>query len=450
MTENKLATQFTGKSIFAYALPTMVMMVFMSLYMMIDGMFVAKYVDEFAFSALNIVYPVISIVLALGLMLSIGASAVIGTLMGEGKEGKAREFFTQIYLVGILLGSVCLLLTQVFVDEILLLLQASALLYPYAKEYLIFTGYFFIFSTLQVFAQTFFITAGKPLLGTVVCVLGGCTNIFLDWLFIAKLGWGIAGAGIATGIGFGVPGLFSLVYFGLNRKSSLYFVPFHWDMPNFILTCSNGMSECVTNLSVAMTTFLFNVILQRLVGEAGVSSITAILYIQMFQMGVYTGFSLGVSPILSYKFGAKDWSQLKKVVQSSFVILGICSFLVVSLSFLFAEEAIAIFIPKESDTFPLAKRGLLLYTLAYIFMGFNVFFSSFFTALSNGKVSALLSLTRNFCFIVLGLLVLPEIFHTDGVWIAVPIAEFLSFLMGGYFFRKYQKKYRYYSNWKKD
>ncbi len=443
MTENKLATQFTGKTILAYAFPTMVMMVFMSLYMMVDGMFVARYVNELAFSALNIVYPIISIVLALGLMLSIGASAVIGALMGEGKEAKAREFFTQIYAVGIVLGILCLVITHVFVDEILVLLQTSDLLYDYSKEYLIFTGYFFVFSTLQVFAQTFFITAGKPLLGTVVCILGGCTNIFLDWLFIAELNWGIRGAGLATGIGFGVPGLFSLVYFGFNRKSPLYFVKFSWDMPNFILTCSNGMSECVTNLSVAMTTFLFNVILQNLVGEAGVSSITAILYIQMFQMGVYTGFSLGVSPILSYKFGAKDNDQMKQVVHSSFLIIGICSLLVVSLSFLFAEEAISIFIPKESDTFALAKRGLLLYTLAYIFMGFNVFFSSLFTALSNGKVSALLSLTRNFGLIVVALLTLPHFFHTDGVWIAVPIAELLSFIMGLYFFRKYRNHYEY-------
>lgn len=436
MEKNILAQTFTPRKIFAYGLPTVCMMVFMSAYMIVDGMFVAKYLGELAFSALNIVYPVISAVLALALMLSIGSSAVIGTLMGEGKVRESREFFTQMYVIGIAVSTLCLLLTSLFPQQILALLQTSPLVFPFAEEYLVYTGYFFVFSLLQVYSQTFLVTAGKPFLGFVICFLGGCSNIFLDYLFIARLDWGIKGAAIATGIGFGIPGLFGLLYFFCNKKSSLHFVKFRWDFPKLWQSLLNGSSEGVTNLAVAIITLLFNVILQNMAGEAGVSSYTAILYIQMFQMGIYMGFSQGVSPIISFKHGAGDLPQLRLVLRFSLQFLTICSLAVVGLSVLFAEEAVGIFIPPDSETFPMATKGLLLYSLAYLFMGYNVFLSSFFTALSQGKVSAILSFTRNFFCIVLSVLTLPQVLDLEGVWLSVPVAEVLALCLGLYYFFK--------------
>lgn len=447
MDDHQLSKQFTPGSVITYALPTVFTMLFMALYMMVDGIFVARFVNEDAFTAINIVYPLISGVLALGLMLSMGSSAVIGKLLGEGEEATARSFFTQIYGVGIALGGLASALCLLFPHQLLTWLQASDVLYDYAKDYLFFTALFFVPSILQVYTQSFFITNGKPMLGFGACFLGGVTNIVLDYLFIGVMDLGIAGAGLATGIGYAVPGLFGLVYFALSRRSTLHFVKFRWDWDNLLQSCGNGMSEFVTNLAVAITTFLFNVILLDLEGEAGVAAITAILYVQMFQMAVYIGFSFGVAPVVSYKYGAQDWPQLQKIVRVSFVTLGISSLGVIAFSYLAGETAIGIFIPPTSDTFPLAKRGLLIYSMGYLFMGINVFMSSFFTALSNGRVSATLSCSRTLVFIVVCLFTLPQFLGTDGVWLAVPIAELLSFFLSVYYFKKYQSTYHY---WGKD
>lgn len=441
--ELQLSKKFTAPSILLYAFPTICTMVFMSLYMIIDGIFVAQYVDELAFSALNVVYPMISGLLAVGLMLALGSSASIGKLLGEGEDIKARQFFTQIYIVGIVLGGIVSTISLLFTEPILNMLQTSTLLFPYAKTYLIYTALFFIPSLLQVFAQSFFITNGKPLIGFQICFLGGLTNIVLDYVFIAKLQWGIKGAALATGLGYCVPGIFALYYFAFNKKSPLYFVPFTWSTSTLFQSCSNGMSEFVTNIAVSITTFLFNVILLQIAGESGVASITAILYIQMFQMGLYVGFAMGVSSLISYKYGAKSYHELQKIMQVSFFTIAFFSCVVVLFSYVLGDIFMSLFIPNTSETFPIAQRGLKIYSLGYLFMGYNVFASSLFTALSNGKVSAFLSCSRTLVFIVFFLFTLPPRLGTDGVWLAVPIAELLSFFMSVYYFKKYKSTYHY-------
>lgn len=443
MDENQLTKQFRTKDILLYALPTIFTMVFMATYMIVDGMFVAKYVDEFAFSALNIAYPLISSVVALGLMLSIGSSAIIGKLLGEGKMEKARGFFSQTYVVGIVLGLTVAFLTQVFMDDILRLLQVEGILYDYTYDYLYAYHFFFTLNILQIFAQTFFITVGKPLIGFSTCFLGGMTNIIFDYIFIAQMDMGVKGASYGTALGNAVPGIFALLYFLTQRKGILFLEKFKWDWKGLVDSCVNGSSELVTNLAVAITTFLFNVIMLDWLGEAGVASITAILYIQMFQMGVYTGYSFGVAPLISYKYGAKDDSQVKLIVKVSLLTMLISSVVVVALSYLFADQALSIFIPPDSETFPIAKEGMFLYTSAYIFMGINVFISSMFTAFSNGKISAILSCTRTLLLIVSFLLLLPQLIGINGVWIAVPLAELCSIFMGIYFLKKFKQQYHY-------
>ncbi len=443
MTENQLSKQFTPSSILLYALPTVFTMVFMATYMIVDGMIVAMYVDEYAFSALNIAYPVISAVVALGLMLSMGSSAIIGKLMGEGKEEEARRFFTQVYVIGILLGLGISATVVFFVDEILVLLQCSDILFPYTRDYLVSYSYFYTLNILQIFAQTYLITSGKPILGFVACLLGGLGNIIFDYLFIAILGMGVEGASFGTAMGNAIPALFALGYFIFNRKNTLHFVKFHWDFKRIGESCVNGSSEFVTNIAMSITTLLFNIIMLEWAGEAGVASITTVLYIQMFQMGVYTGFSFGVAPLISYKYGAKEESQLKLLVKVGNITMLISSAVVVVLSYLYAEQAIALFIPPDSETFHMAKEGLLIYNLSYLFMGCNVFQSSLFTALSNGKISAILSCTRTLVLLVAFLLLLPKIFALDGVWMAVPLAELLSLFMAVYYLKKFQKHYGY-------
>lgn len=435
---NILAENFNTRSLLKYVLPTILMMVFMSTYTIIDGLFVANLVGEDALSAINIVMPIINILFAIGLMFATGGTAVMGKLMGEGKSKEARSFLSILYIVAMVLGLILTIVILSFPNEILGLLGVNNDLYPFAIDYLTTISYFAIAVLLQVFAQTFFVLAGKPILGFGVCFLGGMTNIVLDYFFIAPntLNLGIAGAGLATGLGYCVPAVFALVYFAFFRKGTLYFAKPILKINTLFQSMFNGMSELASQLSTAVTTFLFNMILLGLVGKSGVASISVILYIQIMQTAIYFGYATGVAPIISYKYGASDTKGLKNVVNISFKFIAIVSALVIVFSLLFGEFAVAFFINRNSPTFHMAVQGLKLFSIAYIFMGVNIFMSAMFTALSNGKVSVILSLSRTFVFLVGSLMILPWFLHLNGVWLAVPLAEFLAFLLSIYFFKK--------------
>lgn len=442
---NILAKEFDMKSLLKYVLPTILMMVFMSTYTIIDGLFVANLVGEEALSAVNVVLPVINVLLAIGLMFSTGGIAVMGKLMGEGKEKEARSFLSILYIVAIILGGILSAVFVIFVDEIVGFLGSSEVLYILAKDYLIVTAFFSIAFFLQVFVQSFFVLAGKPILGFVICLIGGLTNIALDYIFISSnmCDLGIRGAAYATGIANVVPGLFGLIYFLGNRKGVLYFEKPVFKKKILLTSMLNGSSELVSQLSTAVTTLLFNIILLDLVGEMGVASISVILYLQMFQTAINLGYNIGVAPIISYKYGSKDMLGLKNILKSSFKVIAIVSVVVIATSIIFSDFAVSIFIEKTSQTFEMAEKGLKIFSMAYIFMGINMFASSMFTALSNGRVSAILSLLRTMVFLIGGLLILPKIIGINGVWLAVPIAETLTFIISIYYYKKYKKIYGY-------
>ncbi|MFI3214655.1 MAG: MATE family efflux transporter [Eubacteriales bacterium] len=435
---NILAKDFNAKSLMNYVFPTILMMIFMSTYTIIDGLFVANLVGEDALSAINIVMPIISIILAIGLMFATGGTAVMGRLMGEGKSHEARSFLSILYIVATILGVILTTIFLSFPDEIVRLLGANDELYHYTMDYLISLSYFSIAFFLQVFVQSFLVLAGKPILGFGICFLGGMTNIVLDYVFIAPnmLNLGISGAGLATGIGNCVPAIFGLVYFAFYRKGTLYFEKPILKTKVLFQSMFNGMSELVSQLSTAVTTLLFNIILLELVGKSGVASISVILYIQMLQTAIYFGYAMGVAPIISYKYGANDTNGLKNVLRISFKFTAIVSAFVIVFSLLFGEFAIAIFISRSSETFEMAVNGLKIFSIAYLFMGINVFMSAMFTALSNGKVSAILSLTRTLIFLVGSLVILPYFLHVNGVWLAVPLAELLACMLSVYYFKR--------------
>ncbi len=443
MKQNTLAKTFRKRDILLYALPTICMMLFMSAYSIVDGIFVANYVNEDALSAVNIVMPLITMLMALGMMLAIGANALIGKLLGEERGEEARRFFSLVYLVGAGLGVLLTVVSLAFAEPLLHFLGASEQLYPYARDYLLAFIPFTTLLFLMVFTQSFFITAGKPMIGFVSCFLGGLTNIALDYVFIVPMELGITGAALATGIGYAVPGLFGLCYFSLVRSSPLHFVRPRWEGKLLRQSLYNGMSEFVSSIAVSITTLLFNVILLSIAGEDGVAAISVILYIQMIQSGVYMGYSTGVSPIISYKYGEQNHAQMRKVKQTSVRFLLIISVLVSLLSQLFAKEAVGIFIAESSDTFAMAVTGFRIFSISYLFMGLNVFASAFFTALSNGKVSALLSLSRTLVFLVIALVGLPYLLGLTGVWLAVPVAEGLALLLSLWAMRHYQTEYQY-------
>lgn len=440
---NILAKDFNTKSLMKYVLPTILMMVFMSTYTIVDGLFVANLVGEDALAAVNMVWPAFNIVLAIGLMLATGGTAVMGRLMGEGKNRQARSFLSVLYLVAFIFGIFLTIVFLSFPDEIIRMLGVNDDLFPYAKSYFLSLSLFSTSFFLQVFVQSFFVLAGKPMLGFTTCFLGGITNIILDYVLISPnaLNLGVAGAGFATGIGNCVPAIWGLVYFAFCRKSDLYFEKPILKLHILIQSMFNGMSELVSQLSTAVTTLLFNIILLELVGKSGVASISVILYIQMLQTAIYFGYAIGVAPIISYKYGANDTTGLKNILTISFKFTAIVSALVIAVSLLFGENAIAIFINRTSETFDMAVNGLKIFSIAYLFMGINVFMSAMFTALSNGKVSAILSLTRTLVFLVGSLVVLPCFLYLNGVWLAVPLAELLAFGLSIYYYKKGKLQY---------
>lgn len=438
---NTLGQHFNTKSLLQYAFPSICMMIFLSIYTIIDGVFVAQFVGETALSAINIVYPILCIYFAIAMMFATGGTAIMGKFMGEQKDEEARSFLSVLYLVAIGIAIILGIVSFLFPHEIVRLLGAKDELVPYAYDYFISLSPFALGFFLQVYVQGFFVLAGKPTQGFLVCFIGGITNIILDYVFIAPnmMNLGIVGAGLATGIGNSVPAVYGLIYFSCNRKGTLYFGKpiFRWKLLS--KSMYNGLSELVSQLSTAITTLLFNVILFEIAGADGVAAISVILYIQMMQMGIYFGYSIGIAPIISYKFGEKNKIELDEIVKISFRFLVIASLIIIAVSQIFAGAATGIFISKDSTTFSMTTRGLRIFSIAYLFMGFNVFMSSLFTALSNGRVSAFLSLARTFVFLIGSLLILPKCIGITGVWLAVPIAEGLTSFISYHF---YKKEYR--------
>ncbi len=443
--KNPLANDFNLLSLLKYTLPSIFTALFMSTYMIIDGIFVASLVGEKALAAVNIITPVFGIVMAVALMFAAGSNAVVAKLLGQGKPKEANEFFTVIYIIGLALGGVLTVLVFAFPDALLNILSATGDLYSLSKDYLLSIAGFLVPLFFMIYAQSFMITAGNPTFGFVLSLLGGIANIVLDYVFISPnlLNLGIAGAGYATGLGYAVTGVVGFLYFLFNRKGFLHFVKPRLSMKTLWQSMYNGSSELVGSLATSLTGLMFNFILLSMVGDSGVAAISAILYIQMFQNAIYNGYIIGVSPIIAFKYGEENHGGLRKVIIQSLKVVSVASVVVVVFTLIFSEEAIGVFISKESATFDMAKNGLLLFLPAYMFMGFNLFFSAMFTSLSNGKVSAIISVLRTLVFIVTSLVVLPQILGLNGVWLAIPVAEFLAIIVSFYFYKKNKKRYHY-------
>lgn len=407
----------------------MVMMVFMSLYTMVDGVFVSRFAGTSALSAVNLVYPIISIVIAVGIMLATGGSAIIARKMGLGKMSEARKNFTFLTLIGVAFGLLLELCTFVFLEPILHLLGGIGDVYQLCYDYAIILVAFIPASILMMLFQTLFVTAGKPTLGLISTLAGGFTNIILDYLFIVPMDMGIKGAALATGLGYCLPALIGFFYFSFHRKGLLYFERPTFDLQVLLETCSNGSSEMVTNLSTAITTFLFNILMMKYAGEDGVASITIVLYAQYLLTAIYMGYSTGTAPIFSFNYGSKNHIQLKKLFKISTYFILFCSIFTFILSLLFAEQIVLIFTGKNSAVYELSIYGFRLFAISFLFTGISIFASSLFTALSDGKVSASISFLRTFVFIILALLLLPSFLDIDGIWLAIPLAELLGVIV---------------------
>lgn len=439
---NSIAKDFKFFSLLRFALPTMVMMIFMSLYSIVDGIFISRLLGTNALSAANIVYPVISIVFAVGIMLSTGGSALIAKKLGEGKDREAREDFSFLTLVSFLFGIAILLIGNIFIEPIVRALGSTDALLPYCVDYLSVFLLLAPAAMLQMMFQTFFVTAGKPLIGLMLTISGGVANMILDYLFMGPFNMGISGAALATGIGELIPAVIGLFYF-LFTRHSLYLTKPVVRFQVLKESCFNGSSEMVTNLSTAVVTYLFNITMLKFLGEPGVAAITIVLYGQFLFNALYMGFSMGVAPVISYNHGSQNLPLLKRIFKICIGFISISSILITIMALVSSPVIVEIFTPIGSATYDIAKTGFFLFSINYIFAGINIYSSSMFTAFSDGKVSALISFVRTFVLIVLNILLLPYLIGVNGVWLAVPAAEFMTLFLSVYLFYKKRDVYHY-------
>lgn len=440
MKDYGLERPWSSGSLFLFALPTMVMMIFMGLYTMVDTAFVARFVNSLALSAINVVCPVINVTVGLGTMMAAGGSAVISRKLGEGKTGEAREDFTLLILAGGAIGVGISVIGTLWLDRIVYALGASDLLLPYCRDYLGTLLWFIPANVIQTLFANLFVTAGRPGTGFGLSILAGIANIVLDYVFIVTCNLGIRGAALGTGCGYLIPAAAGCVLFG-HTKKGLFFTRPRWSKAVLAESCLNGSSEMVGQLSSAVTTFLFNRTMMRLLGEDGVAAITILIYSQFLLNTLYIGFSMGVAPIISFNCGSKNTRRQRDVVRTCIGFVAAASLGIFYLSLTKGPRIAALFAPESSPVYAIAAEGFRVFSYGFLFCGLNQFASSMFTALSDGRTSAILSFGRTFGLLAMGLLFLPRFLGVMGVWLAVPAAEAVMSLVSLAYLIRYRHKY---------
>lgn len=437
-----LSKNFTFGSLLLFALPTTVMMIIMSLYTIVDGIFISRFVSTNALSSLNIVFPLVNVAMGIGIMLSTGSNAIVARKMGQGDQEGARKTFTAIVVLNLALGAVIGLFGNLFAVPLSRMMGASDLLLADAVSYLRWQMAFVPALMLQVLFQMYFVTEGRPGIGLSLTLLSGVCNVILDYVLIVPLQLGISGAAIATVAGYVVTAAVGLIYFMVTRRS-LWFVPFRFRFKEILETCINGSSEMVSNLASGIITFLFNLLMMHYAGEDGVAAITIIQYSQFLLNALYMGFSQGISPVIGFNYGSQNHRQLKQVFRTALIFIGATSVAV----FVFAELAgsviVGIFALPGTAVYEMARHGFTIFAVSFLFSGLNIFSSALFTALSNGRISAVISFVRTFVLIVACLAVLPLVLGLDGIWLAIPIAEAGATFMCLRYLKKNRTVYQY-------
>lgn len=439
----QLSEHFTYKKMIQFVLPSIVMMIFTSIYGVIDGLFVSNFVGKTAFAAINLIMPLLMGLSALGFMIGTGGSAIVSKALGEGRRDLANQYFSMLVYVSIT-GGIILAVTGMFLlRPIALLLGAGGELIELCVLY----GRILLVSLtaflLQNVFQSFFVTAEKPQLGLKVTIAAGLTNIVLDYLFIAVFRWGIAGAAVATAISETVGGLFPILYFARKNESLLQLVKAPLDVRALGKACANGSSELMTNLSMSIVNSLYNLQLISIAGENGVAAYGTIMYVNFIFIAIFLGYSIGSAPIIGYHYGAGSHDELKNLLRMSLSIVGICGILLILLAQIMAAPLAGIFVGYDSELAAVTCHGFRLYAVSFLICGFNIFGSAFFTALGNGIVSAAISFLRTLVFQTAVLLTLPLILGINGIWLAMAVAEALTLIITVWFLVNRRKQYHY-------
>lgn len=439
----QLSEHFTYKKLLRFVLPSIVMMIFTSIYGVVDGLFVSNYVGKTAFAAVNLIMPFLMAISALGFMIGTGGSAIVAKTLGEGKKEQANEYFSMLVYLTLIGGIVLSALGILFSPLIARGLGADGALLTNCVLYARITLLSMPAFMLQNVFQSFFVTAEKPKLGLGVIVIAGVTNMVLDFLLVGVFQIGLAGAAFATVTSECIGGLFPILYFARRNSSLLKLGRTHFNGKIFLCACGNGSSELMTNLSSSIVNSLYNIQLMNLAGENGVAAFGTIMYVNFIFIAIFLGYSIGSAPLVSYHYGAGNHDELKNLFQKSLRLIGIWGLMLFILAQLVARPLAAIFVGYDADLFSMTQNGFRIYCIAYLINGFNIYGSSFFTALNNGLISAAISFLRTLVFQLAAVLLLPLLLSINGIWSAVAVAELLTLGLTVTFFVRNRKKYHY-------
>lgn len=438
----KLQHKVEVRWLLIFALPTMLSSIFSSLYSTVDGIFVARWVDTDALSAINITMPMTYLASALGMMFGSGGNALVSKKLGEGKIREAQEDFSLLMLVAFVFSVALSDACFIFLNPLCRFLGSDTALLAYCREYMIPVLVSLPFAVFGMVFQLSFITVGKAGMGAVLSVMGGVLNIILDWLFISVFHWGLAGAAIATSIGYAFPSVTGVCWFCLNRKQILHVVRPRWRVRTITDSCINGSSEMVSVLAFSVISILFNRILMSLGGSDGVASLSIIWYAQGLFGGLFRGYINGISSVVSYNFGRQDKEQLSRLFRISIKTLGMTGLLAVAVSYFAGEFVVDFFAKNNENVRQIAIHGFRIVLTSFPMMAYNIFGSGWFTALNDGRTSAIISFCRTVIFMVIPVLILPRILEMDGVWMSITVGETLSIFMVIYYFMKYRESWK--------
>ncbi len=439
----QLSEHFTYRKLLRFTLPSMVMMVFTSIYGVVDGVFISNFVGSDPFAAINLIMPFLMILGALGFMLGSGGSALVGFYLGMGQEKRANEIFSLLIYVLLGVGAALTVLGLLFLEPVARLLGADADLLPYCVRYgrIVLLG--LVPFTLQNVFQSFLVTAERPHFGLYITVGAGVTNMVLDALLVAVIPLEVEGAAIATVISQCVGGFLPLIYFLRPNTSRLRLTRTHWELQPVLKSAANGSSEFMTNISMSIVTMLYNWQLLRLMGADGVTVFGIIMYVSFIFVALFLGYSMGSAPIVSFHYGAGNQEELRGLFRQSLTIILSMSVGLTLLAIVLAKPLAMIFVSYDPALLSVTTRALAIYAVSYLLTGFNIYASSFFTALNDGLVSALISFARTLVFQVLAVLTLPLLWEADGIWAAVILAEGLAAILSLACFLRFRKKYGY-------
>ena len=442
--EIKLSDHFTYGRLLKFTMPSIVMMIFTSIYGVVDGFFVANFAEESAFPAVNFIFPLLMMLGSLGFMFGTGGSALVARTLGEKDTEKANRIFSLLVYVSLGLGAL------VAVAGILLLRPIARLMGAEGEmlENCVLYGRIVLCAlpafVLQMEFQSFFVTAEKPKLGLAVTVASGVTNMVLDGLLVGIFPMGLVGAALATAMSQVVGGIIPLIYFGRKNSSLLRLTKTSFDGKALLKTCTNGSSELMSNVSMSLVNMLYNIQLLALAGENGVSAYGTMMYVNMIFLAIFIGYSIGTSPVVGYHLGAENYPELKSLLKKSFAIIALCSVAMLGLGFALAKPLSMLFVGKQPALYELTVHGFYIFAVSFLFVGFAIFFSGFFTALNDGLTSAIISFLRTLVFQIAAVMLLPLIWGIDGIWWSIVVAELMAAVVGLIFLVIKRKKYQYF------